>query len=170
MTGAPPDSWRSVYDEAVRRADLDTVHDLIARYGPEVLERGLPYVLVAARNRARDLHRQAARRQDRTLDGLDPPESLDAEDDARTALRLTGLSSKLIQALGELSEPDAVLLWEGARGSSDSAIALEFVERGWDLTPASRATIRKRRERATARLRQAFRSRGADETSATTDT
>jgi DNA-directed RNA polymerase specialized sigma24 family protein len=161
VTETYPDAWRSVYDEAVRRADLDTVHDLIAKHGPGILQRGLPYLLVAARNLARDRHRQARRRHESSIDNIDVPDPTDGGD-VQAALRLTALSSRLVEALGALGERDAVLLWEGARGSSDEAIAREFVRRGWDSQPASRAAIRKRRERATARLREAFAHVGDD--------
>lgn len=155
---AEPNDWRAVYDAAVQRGDIEAVHDLIAQHGIAVLDRGLPYVLVAARNRVRDRLRSEARHPSVPLGDSEEDRTDDGVEDALRSMRLAARAERLAEALGRLSDRDAYVLWESARGTKDPEIAQGFVERGWDSRPVDRATIRKRRERATQRLGRSYRA------------
>ena len=51
-----------MYERLSEIADQDAVHDLLVKYGPEILDRSLPYLVVAARNRVRSRLRSGAGR------------------------------------------------------------------------------------------------------------
>lgn len=149
---------REVYDRVRRSADLDALHDLLATYGPGILDRGLPYVLVAARNRARSRHRQAAARRERPFEEMaadlpapslwDPYERVAEHEEL---LRIT-------HALAEMDERDALVVWRNAQGSSDEAIRREWDALGLQPPSPTGAYLRKRRERARDHLRRVART------------
>src|SRR5688572_11941343 len=115
MTVVPEPSWQAVYEAAVARADIDAVHDLIARHGTAILDRGLPYVLVAARNRIRDTQRQAGRRREHPFPAGEPVDPRQPIDDALGALKLSTAEERLARALDRLGDREVVLLWGTAR-------------------------------------------------------
>jgi hypothetical protein len=54
------DRQRARYAELLRVTDPDALHDLLVRRGPEILDRDLPYLVVAARNQLRGKMRRGA--------------------------------------------------------------------------------------------------------------
>jgi hypothetical protein len=143
---------RAVYERVAQTGDVDGLHTLIARYGTAILRRGVPYVLIAARNRDRDsIRRQRARREVPLLpesDGSttslwDPGETISHREDLRAVL----------DAMATLDPKDAFLIWAAARGDSDSNVSDQWSALGFEPSAPSGAYMRKRRERARAQLK-----------------
>lgn len=144
--------YRVLLDEGLNADDLDA---LLEREGAALLDRHIPYLVVAARNRRRDVDRRERRRsvlegvahQDR---GLATPSVLDPAEVVEARAEL----SAVVEQLGRLDPRYSWPLWWHAAGFTDD----EIIEL-WDeaeLTPPhpTRETIRKRRERARSMLRR----------------
>jgi hypothetical protein len=158
---SPPltaENRRALY-ERLRRAgvDLDALHDVFERTGGSILDRSVPYALVATRNRLRDVGRSDSRRRDREgsyeaalqapgVEALDPAERLDAREDLRRAIR----------ALAQLEERDAWLLWWHAGGFSDAEVVDLWTDAAFEPHRPSAAYLAVRRHRARSRLREIF--------------
>jgi hypothetical protein len=148
---------RALYERLKRATDLDALHEIIAARGPSILDRGFPYLLVAARNRARSRHRQETRRSDASPEDSanrsrwDPFEQLSGRETLR----------RLLDCLAELADEDALILWRHAQGWSDDEILEEWKALGFEPREPSAALLRKRRERARNELaRRLGRDRG----------
>lgn len=145
---------RRVYERLRRVADEDSVHDLVARYGPEILDRDLPFLIVAARNQLRSRMRRAHSEQL----ALQVPDAADPRGDAfDVATGQIGVDA-LLSALARLDPRDTLLLWRVAEGVPDQEVADEWDARGLLPSNPSPAALRKRRERARARLRETLES------------
>jgi hypothetical protein len=148
--------WETVYEHLRSRADLDAVHELVAKYGTAVLERGVPYVLVAARNRLRsDARRASATREvavGNVESAVDPPNPL--LDPFERVSRRPALRA-VLAAMSQMDPADALIVWRTSEGVPDVEIVEEWNELGYEPTHPSAEYIRKRRERA----RQALRKR-----------
>jgi hypothetical protein len=133
-----------------RVADVDAVHDLVLRHGPDVLARELPYLIIATRNRLRDSLRQADARQRRETHiaaGSTP-----ATDPAAEVER-TWARDRLISALARLSDADVIVLWRHAEGFDDRSVITELEAKGLVDTGLTEVALRKRRQRALERAR-----------------
>src|SRR5579884_3245439 len=106
----PPlsDVQAQVYRDAGGRVGLEAIHWLIARHGPGILDRGLPYVVVAARHEAAGIARRAATRREVPAGDLPEPPSLwdplariEEDDELR----------EVLSALSELDDRDMVVIW-----------------------------------------------------------
>lgn len=125
----------------------EELHDQIAQKGLEVLERGIPYVIQAARWGRIDAARRAGR--ETSLGDNEPP-------DPRLTSPFVEVAASeerqlLIEALSELPDADVLAVWRHHEGWSDEEIAVAIAEIGGGKLTA--ATIRKRRERAMVKLR-----------------
>jgi hypothetical protein len=134
--------------------DEDALHDLIARLGPEILDRDFPYLIVAARHRQLDTWRSQARRVHReersqraTIAGsaLDPLEAAIADESL----------AELLIALSTLDERDSWLLWWAAQGHGAADLKHLWELAGFRPAGPSGAMLRQRLHRA----RQALASR-----------
>jgi hypothetical protein len=144
------------YAKALSDGMGEAIHDLIVRRGPAVLRRGIPYLLLAARWRRAETMRTEKRRRDllhryeeeavATL----PHSVWDPYDivSANEALR------RVADALSELSDQDALVVWRNAQGVADHDIAAEWQSLGFQPEAPTVDFIRKRRERAREWLRR----------------
>jgi len=142
--------FESVYERLVASTgvDRDSVHDLVSKHGPEILERDFPYLLVVARGLRKSRVRRSARRfslleqyLEREPSRFDPMDLAVVDDELRRTL----------ENLVSLSELDALIVWLFATGYSDAEIQLKLPERFGEL---SLDQIRKRRSRAREELRR----------------
>jgi DNA-directed RNA polymerase specialized sigma24 family protein len=140
---------RRVYERLKNVADEDAVHDLIARHGPQFLDRDLPFLIVAARNQLRSRLRRAHREHL----ALQMPDLADPSGDAYDAATGRIGVDALLSALARLDPRDTLLLWRFAEGVPDKEIAAEWEARQLKPSNPSAAALRKRRERAREKLR-----------------
>jgi hypothetical protein len=134
-------------------ADPDAVQDLVARHGPAILDRSLPYLVVSARNEQRGRARKASAR--REVSYAAPP---DQQLTPRTWDPLARVASndqlrRVLEALASLDDRDVLVVWRRAEGVTDDEIRAEWDARGFMPPHPNDDAIRKRRERARARLR-----------------
>lgn len=152
-------SWSAdvvrLYEDAARRADLESLHECLVRYGPTLLERGLPYALVAARSRLRD----RARRDRRDIFDRDEFETAASSwQDPFERLCTDRQFAALLEALATLPVEDALSVWRHAEGHSDDQIAHELNALR-ERSPLSGAAVRKKRSRTLVRLRRVMEGR-----------
>ncbi len=139
-----------MYEKVRHLVDADALHDLIARVGPAILDREFPYIVVAARNELRGRLRRSAREVP-LEEGDDYVEDHEANPEEAVIRRLSYRA--LLDALAELDDSEVLLLWRQAEGVSDEEVIAEWEARGFAKPGLTRATLRKRRERARRRLR-----------------
>ncbi len=138
----------STYRTAAASGDIDALHDVIASKGIDILARGVPYLIVAARNRRRDALRHQGvedryvRRQKAAHVDVDPVDRIFA------AAQL----NLLLASLGNWPDHDALLLWWSAADVPDSEIIDRLRPFGIEID--SRSTLRKRRERLRRKLKR----------------
>lgn len=143
---------RALYERLRRAADLDAIHDLLAKHGPQILDRGFPYLIVSARNRVRSQQRRAAIRREISSDDVreaefpfwDPFERIAQREDLR----------RVAEALAGLDDEEILVIWRHTEGRSDREIQAEWDEHGFEPPSPNPAYLRKRRERARKRLRK----------------
>jgi len=136
----------------------DNLHQLLVEKGAALLDAAVPYLVVAARNRARS----AARRDRRRLELHDR----DAEDVSQRRVPLDPADvvvaraelSAAIEALSQLQPKYSWPLWWHAAGFGDEEICELWNEAGFLPPDPSLAAIRKRRERARTQLRRRLAS------------
>lgn len=146
---------RELYQELLRAgADPEALHALIDRTKGEILDRSVPYALVAVRNQLRSGWRSDERRRRREeaqpADGGYPDP--DAIDPAERALANDGLQ-RALRAMARLDERDSWSLWWNASGYSDAEIAELWDDAGFEPRAPSPNYLRTRRARARQRLR-----------------
>ena len=148
----------STYQRLREIADPDDVHDLLVRYGPGILDRGLPYLVAAARNRLRSrLRRGYSRFEVPTQDPL-PDQPTSRVWDPLTRLVASEQLTKLLSALASMDNRDVLVVWRHAEGVADEEIRAEWDARGFQPRTPSAESIRKRRERARETLRNLLES------------
>lgn len=134
-------------------ADLDEVHELIARHGPAILTRGRPYVLKAARRSAvsrwrRERRRAELERQAESLRTVGP----ESADPAVLVERRQDLAA-LRGALDRLPDSWLHVVWRRAEGRSYAEIATEWTELGFGPLP-SVESLRQIQHRAISQLQR----------------
>jgi hypothetical protein len=136
----------AVYRDLLARgeeAEL-SLAELIERHGLAVLDRDVPYLLVALRHQTASRLRRgrprasSAETSPALLDGLDPARIVVANEELRA----------VVEALGRLEPRDAWALWWHADGLDDDEIASRWADAGFEPPDPSRDYLRKRRERA----------------------
>lgn len=147
--GDPPEheAREDEYEELSHRIAMEELHDQIALRGLEVLDRGVPYVVQAARWRRIDAARRRAR--ENSLD-IEPPDvgRIMGPFEAAVANEQRRM---LADALAALPVTDALAVWRHVEGVSDEEIAVVIEGLGHGrLSPAG---IRMRRMRALDKLR-----------------
>ncbi|HEX3391569.1 MAG TPA: hypothetical protein VHS55_03310 [Solirubrobacteraceae bacterium] len=143
------------YRALLASADADAVHDLIVRHGAEILDRDLPYLVVAARNQLRSSKRSGPERYDTPMGEL--PERPTAEGSIWDPLARIAAHEGLLalaRSLAELDARDVLVLWSHAAGHSDAEIVAQWDRLGFSPPNPTEVAIRKRRERAGQRLRE----------------
>lgn len=134
--------------------DLESLSELLVSAGLEVLDRDVPYVLVALRNRTRDRVRRERRGQELAASSFVSAGPLDAADPA--AIVASRAEFKTVAAAMELlDERDRWLLWWHAAGLTDEEIRVRWKAAGFVPAAPTTAMLRQRRARARARLRTA---------------
>jgi hypothetical protein len=133
-------------------ADPDAVHDLVASYGPGILDRGLPYLVVAARNRLHSRMRGGHNRFEIPTGNLPDTEAISAWDPLARIAASEQLAT-LVSTLADMDDRDVLVVWRHAEGVPDDEIRAEWDARGFQPRSPSMASIRKRRERARTTLR-----------------
>ena len=143
----------TTYRALIAASDLESLHDLIARKGPEVLDLPFPYLVVAARNRLRDslrrkVHEVPLGSEEGSVTPApsvwDPLEVALAKDELRRTL----------ETLARMDDRDVLVVWLAARGVADEKIVAEWDSLGFEPRHPTLSAIRKRRERARAELRR----------------
>jgi DNA-directed RNA polymerase specialized sigma24 family protein len=134
-------------------ADLDEVHELIARHGPAILTRGRPYLLTAARRSTvsrwrRERRRTELERQADSLRTVGP----EAADPAVLVEKRQDLAA-LREALDRLPDSWLLVVWRRAEGSSYAEIATEWAELGFGSLP-SVESLRQIQHRAISQLQR----------------
>ena len=147
---------RATYERVKARGDLEPVHELLARYGPRILDFGVPYVVVAARNWRRSEARRARATRETPTERVpekvapaslwDPWVQVQANDELR----------RLASAMADLDDSDVLVLWRHIEGRTDREIADEWDVLGYKPAKPSVSLVAKRRERARERLRHAL--------------
>lgn len=140
-----------LYRRLSRIIDMDALHSVIARHGAEVLDKGLPYVLIAARNWRRSDHRRNSAHPEVPV--ADAPEPASLWDPFQELAQSRSLS-RLTSALASLADEDVLVVWRHAEGYTDTEIQKEWDELGFEPRTPSDAYIRKQRQRARARLKE----------------
>lgn len=139
-------------------ADLDEVHELIARHGTAILERGRPYLLTAVRRSAVSRWRRERRRADleRDAESLHPL-GADAADPADLVEKREDLAA-LRAALAGLPDSWLLVVWRRAEGRSYAEIAREWNELGFGPLP-SVESLRQTQHRAISKLQRELGAR-----------
>lgn len=168
MNGGDPDDPKtedpaSTYARAISVAGADAVHEAIAKRGMHVLTRGLPYLLWASRHTQADSWRRDERRRSLSHRSEPSPEDTRFELDPYSRVARDESLARLLNALAEFEEDDALAIWWHFEGSSDEEIRSRLVERSGATDPPSTVTIRKRRERVLERLRRSVASAPGEE-------
>lgn len=140
-----------LYRKLSRIADLDALHSVIAAHGAEVLDKGLPYVLIAARNWRRSDHRRSAAHPEVPV--TDAPEPASLWDPFQELAQNESLR-RLTSALAELADEEVLVVWRHAEGYTDGEIQQEWDALAFEPRTPSVEYIRKRRQRARARLKE----------------
>jgi hypothetical protein len=134
------------YEKIVQRVSKDELHDQIARQGLEILDRGIPYVIQAARWRRIDVARRNARESPLETEPvgliMNPFELAVANEERR----------RLVDALATFPDADVLAIWRHVEGIPDHEIAVAIEALG--LARISPAGVRMRRMRALGKLRQ----------------
>ena len=144
--------YSTLLDEGL---DAEALHQLLVEKGPALLDSSVPYLVVAARNRARstdrrdrrgaELHELHAAEQARQASAtLDPADIVVARVELSAA----------VAALGQLDPRYSWPLWWHAAGFDDEEIRVLWNEAGFKPADPTAASIRKRRERARGQLRR----------------
>ena len=151
----PPTTDRlALYQKLRRIADPDALHQVIAAHGPGILDKGLPYILIAARNWQRSAHRRTVAHPEVPLSDLPAePSSGSIWDPFERLAQKQGLRA-LADALAHLEDEDFLVVWRHAEGESDVAIQQEWDKLGFRPASPSVEYLRKRRQRAREQLRQ----------------
>lgn len=136
--------------------DMDGLHQLLADRGAALLDKSVPYLLVAARNRVRSTYRRDSRRSELELEAEGPASSAYGLDPATVVAQQAELDAVII-ALGRLDPAYSWPLWWHAAGYSDDEIIQYWDEAGLEPSNPTAASIRKRRERARQQLRRLVR-------------
>lgn len=154
MDEAPSEEARAArrrerYQALLNASDPDAVHELIVRYGPEILDQDLPYLIIAARHRAISDYRRATREipGDEALEAAPAPAS--SLWDPLERVSQNEALRKLTLALGALPPVDAMIVWLTACGLTAKEIRERLTAVGESMTEV---TIRKRLSRARQRL------------------
>jgi hypothetical protein len=137
------------YRELLAASDADSVHDLVVRHGPEILDRDLPYLIVAARNQLRSEMRRGSSRYDTPVS--EPPQETTVEGSAWDPLARVMAHERLrelAEAMAGLDPRDVLVLWAHAAGHSDAEIIEQWNRLGFSPLGPTAVAIRKRRERA----------------------
>jgi hypothetical protein len=148
----------NTYQRLREIADPDDIHDLLARYGPGILDRGLPYLVVAARNRLRSRLRRGYSRYEVPTEDPPPDEPTSRAWDPLTRLVASEQLTKLLSALASMDDRDILVVWRNVEGVADEEIRAEWDARGFQPRTPSAESIRKRRERARETLRNIIES------------
>lgn len=144
-----------VYRRALELADEDSVHDVIARAGVEILSQKVPYVVQAARWQQASSYRKETRRQSlREEAGVAPllSPSLSLWDPYEQIAHIQEFKV-VADALSTLPDEDVMALWGHLEGRSDKEIMDQWVASGVGPKNPTVEVIRKRRQRALARLK-----------------
>jgi len=137
-----------------RVSDIDGLHDLIAAKGVEILELPFPYLVVAARNRARD---QVKRHLRETSVSFDDVPDLPASPSLWDPVELVATSDELgrtLKALADMDDRDVLVIWLAAQGKTSEEIVATWDELGFTPRHPEVAAIRQRRKRARAALKR----------------
>jgi hypothetical protein len=148
----------AVYQRAIQIMGIDNVHDAIARGGLGILQRGVPYIIVAARWQKASKYRKKSSREipTDTTDEIVASESIwnPYEQVAKNeTLRI------ITETLAELSKEDFIAVWDHFEGYSDEEIKKKWIE--LEIGPKNPKTslIRKRRERALKQVKSILKKR-----------
>lgn len=151
MEEADKNRW-STYRALInsRSVDDDSIHEMVHRFGVEILDRDFPYLLAVAKGLTKSEARTESRRRGLLEASAARPKSV--VDPLSAALNNDALR-RTLEALARLPDADARLLWWHALGHSDEEIlelwrAAQLEPR--DLSPAA---LRQRRSRARRLLR-----------------
>jgi hypothetical protein len=155
------------YLQAIRTAGSEDVHEALAHTGTEILKHGVPYLVTAARWRAKDHFRRDARRQE-LLDRDKQSYEMDLAssqswDPYEWAVRSES-SRRLLKLLGELPNRELLTVWGHARGSSNEEILADWVTHGLEQEGDSPDTVERVRQAAIARLRRRVKGAGQEKT------
>jgi hypothetical protein len=135
----------------VRNAfDRDALHSLIATHGAKILDKGVPYVLIAARNWQRSAHRRVEAHPEVPVTEVTEPVSL--WDPFQEIERKESLRA-LTTALSQLDDQEVLVVWRHAEGYTDLQIQREWDALGFEPRTPSEEYLRKRRQRAREHLK-----------------
>jgi len=133
------------------RLDADALHQLLVDKGTDLLDASVPYLVVAARNRARSTARRERRRAD--LESAATSQTRPSVFDPADIVAARQELSAVIVELGRLDPAYSWPLWWHAGGFSDDDIVELWNDAGFEPRNPSPAAIRKRRQRARSDLR-----------------
>ena len=136
------------YEKIAQHISRDELHDQIARRGLEVLDRGVPYVVQAARWRRIDAARRSSRERPLESEPAEPEQIMNPFEAAAASEE----RRMLADALAVFPDADVLAVWRHAEGVSDHEIANEIA--ALDRTEVSPGGVRMRRMRALGKLRQ----------------
>lgn len=134
----------------------EALAELVASHGLEILDRDVPYILVALRNRLRDRARRDARGHE--LEAVAASAGPLAEIDPAVIVTARDELTQVLRAMADLEERDRWALWWHAAGYPDQEILAMWRDAGFEPADPTLAGLRQRRLRARARLRLAVSS------------
>ncbi|HEX7136043.1 MAG TPA: hypothetical protein VF228_25915 [Iamia sp.] len=156
----PPEPWshvrRRIYRQLLEEGlDADDLDRLLDQEGAALLDRSVPYLVVAARNRARSAARRDRRRAElEDAAERDPSLARPSPLDPAELVAARAELDDVVEQLGGLDPRYSWPLWWHAAGYEDDEIIDLWDEAGFEPPHPTRATIRKRRERARSMLRR----------------
>ena len=146
-----------------RHGEIDRFHDLIARYGLNLLEQPTAYVLVAVKHANYRAFRQNERFhfQDPSCYAGDHANHVELSFDPLEMMVRSETTRELLAAFQSLEARDIHLLWWSAHGATADEIRVMWDDRQFLPAAPNDAYLRKRRERARSEMRRRL-TRGAD--------
>lgn len=148
----------SVYRRAIQIMEQDSVHDAIVKGGIEILQKGIPYVVVASRwQKLKKFRKKSA--QDLPITNeesiIAPPSIWDPFEQVsqNEVLKI------ITDSLADFSDEDIIAVWGHAEGRSDKEILQIWIDQKLGPPNPKLSLIRKRRERALKRLRSILKNK-----------
>jgi hypothetical protein len=142
-----------IYRQALHISDADSLHDVIIREGATILEKGLPYVVLAARWRQLSEYRTRLRQKDLLVRGSESRDKYQSQWDPFERIAANEVYRIIIESLAKFADEDVIIIYDHFRGLSDTQIQEKLLSLGLKVEGINPVLIRKRRQRLLKQLR-----------------
>lgn len=149
------------YRRAIALTDEESVHDVLVREGPQILKKGLPFLITAARWRKKDRIRKTQRNMQREVptDQIDLARANPSIWDPYQLVTKNEVLHVVLDELSKLPDEDVLSVWDHFMGYSDKEIKKKWKQLSLLPKDPSLELIRKRRQRALEALRESVAKR-----------